>query len=286
MTASGKSITLPAFAKVNLDLRILGVRADGYHDLRTIFQSLLIHDLITFTRVQGAFSITCDDPKLPTDRRNLIWKAASLLWRTAGRSRGDTPRNVSVELKKRIPSEAGLGGGSADAAVALLGLAAIWGLDVDLPTLSRLATSIGADVPFFLVGGTALGLGRGDDIYPLTDLPRSYAVIVRPRFGVSSAEAYTWYDTETRPISERSRRAAVARGHRSGQRLLPDHSASPHDLAYQDGVGGGRGHPCGHVRFRVRRLWPVRSRRCCQAHGARSQPAGLAGALFTDAVAC
>jgi 4-diphosphocytidyl-2-C-methyl-D-erythritol kinase len=195
-----QTLILPAFAKINLDLRILGVRADGFHDLRTIFQTLALHDVLTFTRHRGAFRIECDDPDIPADRRNLVWKAASVLWRTVGKRRGEIPRDALVSLRKRIPHEAGLGGGSADAAVALLGLSRLWELDVDLPTLSRLAGTIGADVPFFLVGGTALGLGRGDDIYPLTDLPRTYVVVVRPRFGVSTAEAYGWYDSEPRRV--------------------------------------------------------------------------------------
>jgi 4-diphosphocytidyl-2-C-methyl-D-erythritol kinase len=193
-----RSVTLPAFAKVNLDLRILGLRPDGYHDLRTILQTLALYDTLTFTSRKGRFTIECDDPTIPTDRRNLVWKAAAMLWRTAGPRRGDTPRDAVVQLKKRIPVEAGLGGGSTNAAIALMGLAHIWNLQVDVPTLSRLAAGIGADVPYFLVGGTALGLGRGDDIYPLADLPRSSVVIVRPRFGVSTAEAYQWYDSEPR----------------------------------------------------------------------------------------
>lgn len=190
-------LILPAFAKINLDLRILGVRPDGFHDLRTIFQSLALHDVMTFTARKGPFAIQCDDPGIPTDQRNLVWRAASLLWRAAGR-RGDRPRDAVVDLRKRIPAEAGLGGGSANAAMAILGLARTWKLDVDGPTVSRLAAGVGADAPFFLVGGTALGLGRGDDIYPLVDLPRTHVVLVRPQFGVSTAEAYGWYDDEPR----------------------------------------------------------------------------------------
>lgn len=202
---------LQAFAKINLDLRILGLRPDGYHDLRTIFQTLALNDTLTFTARKGAFRIQCDDPELPTDRRNLVWQAASLLWRTAGKGRGHTPRDAVVQLQKRIPVQAGLGGGSANAAIALLGLARVWELDVDLPTISRLAAGIGADVPFFLLGGTALGLGRGDDISPLIDLPRSSAVIVRPRFGISTPEAYRWYDAEPRTrVRSLSRRALPA----------------------------------------------------------------------------
>jgi len=192
------TLILPAFAKINLDLRILGARADGFHDLRTVFQSLALHDVLTFTRRRGPFAIECDAPSVPTDRRNLIWKAASLLWRTVGRRRGEVPRDALVALSKRVPHEAGLGGGSADAAITLVGLTRMWDLEVDFSTLSRLAARLGADVPFFLVGGTALGLGRGDDIYPLADLPRTYVVVVRPPFGVSTTEAYGWYDSEPR----------------------------------------------------------------------------------------
>lgn len=196
---------LPAFAKVNLDLRILGVRPDGFHDLKTIFQSLALHDVLTFTARRGGFAIECDSPKIPTDERNLIWKAASILWRTAG-GRGNIPRDAVVGLRKRVPDEAGLGGGSADAAMAILGLAKIWKMQLDIPTLSRVAAAVGADVPFFLIGGTALGLGRGDDIYPLVDLPRTYVVIVRPQFGVSTADAYDWYDHEPRRVARETGR--------------------------------------------------------------------------------
>jgi len=203
------SLVLPAFAKINVDLRVLGVRSDGFHDLKTVFQSLAVHDVITFTRRAGPFAIESDDPTLPVDRRNLIWKAASLLWRTVGRRRGEIPRDVLVGLRKRIPQAAGLGGGSADAAMTLLALARLWELDVDLTTLVRLGARLGADVPFFLVGGTALGLGRGDDIYPLADLPKTHVVIVRPRFGVSTNDAYAWYDAEPRRAVRESVRKAL-----------------------------------------------------------------------------
>jgi len=193
------TLSLPAFAKVNLDLRILGVRPDGYHDLRTIFQSLALSDVVTVQVRRGPFELRCDDPEVPTDRRNLVWKAASLLWRTARLGRGE-PRDVSVTLQKRIPAEAGLGGGSADAAVTLLALNRAWTLGLDGAGLARIGARLGADVPFFLVGGTALGLGRGDDIYPLADLPRVHVVVVQPGFGVSTVEAYRWFDEErTRP---------------------------------------------------------------------------------------
>jgi len=191
------TLTLPACAKVNLDLRVLGLRPDGYHDLRTVFQSIALADTVTLRERRGPFTLTCDDPLVPTDRRNLVWKAAYLLWRLTGLGRGQ-PRNVAIHLAKRIPAEAGLGGGSADAAMALAGLNRLWGLGLDIASLSRVAARIGADVPFFLVGGTALGLGRGDDIYPLADLPNVHIVLLRPGFGVSTVEAYRWYDEDAR----------------------------------------------------------------------------------------
>ncbi|MDP1570684.1 MAG: 4-(cytidine 5'-diphospho)-2-C-methyl-D-erythritol kinase [Vicinamibacterales bacterium] len=201
MPVTPDTLTIAACAKINLDLRILGVRADGFHDLRTVFQTLALHDVVTITRRRGAFTITCSDPEIPVDRRNLVWRAASLLWRLARRP-GAAPKDVAIHLEKRIPAQAGLGGGSADAAATLIGLASLWALDVDVVTLSRLAARLGADVPFFLVGGTALGLGRGDDIYPLVDLPRSHVVVARPGFGVSTVEAYGWYDADARPRRE------------------------------------------------------------------------------------
>ena len=196
------TLTFPAFAKVNLDLRVLGMRPDGYHDLRTVFQSLALADLVTVKARRGSFQVVCDDPAVPTDLRNLVWKAASLLWRSARLGRGE-PRDVCVTLRKRIPAEAGLGGGSADAAVTLIALNRIWKLGVDGASLARIASRLGADVPFFLIGGTALGLGRGDDIYPLADLPKVSVVLIRPGFGVSTSEAYRWYDETLRPYTTR-----------------------------------------------------------------------------------
>ncbi len=195
--SSTSSLTLSSFAKINLDLRILGLRPDGYHDLRTIFQSLALADRVTVTRRRGPLAIVCDAPDVPSDRRNLAWKAASLLWRTARLGRGEA-RDVEIRLEKRIPAEAGLGGASSNAAATLLALNRIWEVGLDGSSLSRLAARLGADVPFFLAGGTALGLGRGDDIYPLAELPPLDVVVMRPGFGVATAEAYGWYDADTR----------------------------------------------------------------------------------------
>ena len=201
-----RSVSLPSFAKINLDLRVLGTRPDGYHDLRTVFQSLAIFDNVTVTIRRGPLAVTCDEPDIPIDRRNLVWKAASLLHRTADR-KTTAPRDVLIDLRKRVPSEAGLGGGSSNAAMTLLALNKLWKLELDMASLSRIGARLGADVPYFLHGGTALGLGRGDDIYPLADMPPVHVVILRPGFGVATADAYAWFDEERRREKEPHHRA-------------------------------------------------------------------------------
>lgn len=187
------AVTTRAHAKVNLDLRVLGTRADGYHELRTVFQSVELHDTLLCTRRDGPFTLTCATPGLPLDAHNLVWRAAAGLWSALGRA--GEPQDTTVAIEKEIPMETGLGGGSADAAATLLALARIWG-GAPLTLLREVAAGLGADVPFFLSGGTSLGLGRGEEIYPLVDLPPHWVVIVTPAFGVSTAEAYAWYDED------------------------------------------------------------------------------------------
>ena len=106
-----RSVNLPSFAKINLDLRILGTRPDGFHDLKTIFQSLSLFDNVTVSARRGPLAVTCDEPDIPVDQRNLVWKAASLLHRTVT-GKSSAPRDIAIDLRKRVPSEAGLGGGS------------------------------------------------------------------------------------------------------------------------------------------------------------------------------
>lgn len=183
-----------AHAKINLDLRVLGVRPDGFHELRTVFQAISLHDIVECAARPGAFAIDCDAAGVPLDRSNLVWRAAEALWRSLRRS--GPVRDVRIRLHKNIPLQAGLGGGSADAAATLLALARLWRVPLRPPQLTDVAATLGADVPFFLSGGTALGLGRGDEVYPLADLPRHWVVLLVPGFGVSSADAYGWYDVE------------------------------------------------------------------------------------------
>jgi 4-diphosphocytidyl-2-C-methyl-D-erythritol kinase len=193
MARAPQRIVVRAHAKVNLDLRVLGAREDGYHELRTVFQSIELHDVLTCVPRPGPFALESRTTAIPLDASNLVWKAAARLWTALGLA--DEPRDLLITIEKHIPMAAGLGGGSADAAAALVALARLWG-GAPLSLLRDVAAAIGSDVPFFLSGGTALGLGRGEEIYPLVDLPVHWVVIVRPPFGVSTAEAYTWHDED------------------------------------------------------------------------------------------
>jgi 4-diphosphocytidyl-2-C-methyl-D-erythritol kinase len=206
MTRSRSFVRVAAFAKINLELRVLGRRPDGYHELRTTFQSIALADTLTFTRTRGPFRIVCDDPGCPTGQRNLVWRAAALVWKAAGR-RG-RPKGVTVQIVKRVPIQAGLGGGSSDAAAALRALPKLWRVKVAPHELRRIASVVGADVPYFLEGGTALGLNRGDVLVPLDDIARAWVVVIVPGFGVSTADAFGWWDKS--PASRRRARRHAA----------------------------------------------------------------------------
>jgi 4-diphosphocytidyl-2-C-methyl-D-erythritol kinase len=188
------TVTIRAHAKINLDLRVLGMRPDGFHELRTVFQAIALHDTITCIPREGPFALESESAAVPLDRSNMVWRAAEALWRALRRA--GSLRDLVVRLDKRIPVQAGLGGGSANAAATLMALVRAWGVPIRVAQLTDVAATLGADVPFFLAGGTALGLGRGDEIYPLVDLPRHWIVLLVPGFGVSSGEAYRWYDEE------------------------------------------------------------------------------------------
>jgi 4-diphosphocytidyl-2-C-methyl-D-erythritol kinase len=189
-----RTLILRPSAKVNLMLRVGAAAPDGYHDVRTLLQSISLHDTMTVSTRRGPFSISARAPGMPGERDNLIWRAAEELWRAIGRP--GEPRDAHVKLDKQIPMAAGLGGGSADAAAALAALNVIWEARLSRRELMRLGAAIGADVPFFLQGGTAIGVGRGDEIYPVDDVHRLGVVIVKPSFGVGTAEAYRWCDED------------------------------------------------------------------------------------------
>jgi 4-diphosphocytidyl-2-C-methyl-D-erythritol kinase len=187
-------IQVPAFAKVNLRLDVLGRRADGYHKLRTIFQALTVHDdvRVAFARGKAIELRVYGDATLagvPAEK-NLVWRALDAMRREL-KWRG----GLSVELRKRIPVGRGLGGGSSDAAAAMAALLRLTHKEIPLARLLELASGLGADVPFFLLGGRALGTSRGDEIYPLPDLRRETVLVVSPHdIGVSTSDAYQWVD--------------------------------------------------------------------------------------------
>ena len=180
---------LLAFAKINLRLHILGKRPDGYHELRTIFQTISLHDTLDLAlHSRPGIQVETDDAALPTGRENLVWRALESLGREIGMHGG-----VSARLAKRIPVTRGLGGGSSDAAAAMIGLLRLTQKKVPLGRLIEIGAGIGADVPFFLFGGRALAVSRGDEIYPLPDEPRRPVVVVSPAdIGVSTRDAYRW----------------------------------------------------------------------------------------------
>ena len=156
-----RPVSVRAYAKINLDLRVLGTRRDGFHELRTVFQSISLHDTVECVPARRAVCDRMLGGGRALDQSNLIWRAAEALWRALRRS--GPIYGVGVRLDKRIPLQAGLGGGSADAAAALIGLARTWRVPLRPAQLTDVAATLGADVPFFLAGGTALGLGRGDE---------------------------------------------------------------------------------------------------------------------------
>lgn len=187
-------VRVRAYAKINLTLRVGERRPDGYHGLETVFQALALHDTIECRARRGSFAVACDDPAVPADSSNLVWRAARALWRRLGR-RGE-PTDCAAVIGKRIPLLAGLGGGSADAAAALAALNRLWQGGLTAAGLATVGATIGADVPYFFTGGTAIGLGRGDDVYPLPDLEPRWVVLACPPFGVSTADAYGWFDAD------------------------------------------------------------------------------------------
>jgi 4-diphosphocytidyl-2-C-methyl-D-erythritol kinase len=187
------SVTLPAFAKINLCLHILGRRPDGYHELRTIFQSISLKDTLKLSRTSDSgITLETDDAALPTGPENLVYRAIEAISREVGFLDG-----VRAHLKKRIPVARGLGGGSSDAAAALIGMLRLTKKRLPLDRLLEIAAGLGADVPFFLFGGRALAVSRGDEVYPLRNGPKRCILVVSPKsIGVSTKEAYEWVSAE------------------------------------------------------------------------------------------
>jgi 4-diphosphocytidyl-2-C-methyl-D-erythritol kinase len=191
-TKKMREVRIPAFAKVNLRLDVLGKRADGYHELRTIFQTISLRDELTLqtTRKPGITMRVTGNAALANEpvEKNLVWRAVD-----AVRHLLKQPNGVEIELRKAIPAGAGLGGGSSDAAAALLGYLRLVRAKLPEEKLIAIAAGLGADVPFFLLGGRALGVNKGDEIYPLPDAEPTAVLVVFPSgIHVPTPDAYRW----------------------------------------------------------------------------------------------
>jgi len=179
-------LRLRANAKINLFLEVLDRRTDGYHNIETVFQSIDLHDVITLREsASGGVKVKCDNPRVPVDSSNLVYKAAELLSQESEKRFG-----VEIHILKRIPVGAGLAGGSTDAAATLIGLNELWGMGYGVDELMQLGGKLGADVPFCIMGGTALGQGRGDELTRLKTFSQIPVVIANPGFQVFTAWAY------------------------------------------------------------------------------------------------
>jgi 4-diphosphocytidyl-2-C-methyl-D-erythritol kinase len=189
-----RAIVIRPSAKINLSLHVGHARPDGFHDVRTLLQSVAIFDTVTVSARPGPFRLMTRAPGVPADPTNLVWRAAELLWRAMGRD--GEPRDAHVRLDKQIPVAAGMGGGSADAAAALIALNEVWHVRKSRAELAALGAKLGSDVPFFFHGGTAVGLGRGDELYPVDDVQRLGVVVIKPSFGVPTGDAYRWLDED------------------------------------------------------------------------------------------
>jgi 4-diphosphocytidyl-2-C-methyl-D-erythritol kinase len=190
------SIEIRSYAKINWTLDVLHRREDGFHEIRTIYQTVSLHDTLALIKTDGIIEVLCEDSRVPCDETNLAYKAAESLREAAGISKG-----ARIEIDKRIPVAAGLGGGSSNAAATLLALVKLWQIEIDDRTLFGIAAILGSDVPFFLIGGTALGVGRGEEVYRIEQAESEHVLLVNPRFAVSTREAYEKLSRLTMPWS-------------------------------------------------------------------------------------
>ena len=181
---SGEVLSLPSFGKINLHLQVIGRRPDGFHDLCTVFQTISLHDTIT-VMPGPEIELTCSDPSIPLGENNILVRAAYEIRKLCGNRCG-----ARICLEKRIPAPGGLGGGSSNAAVVLLALRRLWDLDVDIEQLHNIAERLGSDVPFFLYGGTALGMGRGEAVETIEDFREEFMLVVTPDVAVATRDAF------------------------------------------------------------------------------------------------
>lgn len=185
------TLTLKAHAKINLNLKILGFRPDGFHNIDSIMQSISLCDIVTLEEISSGIRLACEDKTVPQGKDNLAYKAAELFIRRLKIAKG-----INILIEKNIPVAAGLAGGSADAAAVLFGLNEIWKTNLETGELLTLASEVGADVPFCLIGGTARCMGKGEIIEATKPLAKTWMILIKPEIKVSSEWAYETYDLE------------------------------------------------------------------------------------------
>jgi 4-diphosphocytidyl-2-C-methyl-D-erythritol kinase len=182
--------TIPSFAKINLGLKIGPVRADGFHELRTVYQTIALHDVIKVDVQRGTgIEIRCKDPRVPQDESNTCYRVAERVLR-ALKQRG----KVVIWIEKHLPVQGGLGAASSNAVATILALERELGAQFAAEERLRIAAEVGSDLPLFLVGGTVLGVDRGQEVYPLQDLPPMHLVVITPAIGVSTPKAFADWD--------------------------------------------------------------------------------------------
>ncbi len=183
-------VTVRSFAKVNLGLFIGAPRPDGYHHLRTIYQTVSWHDLIRLSTARGSgIEIVCDDSRVPRDQSNTCYRIAERVLETTG-----SPAKIKIEIQKNLPVQGGLGAASSNAVATMLALERALKKPISAADRLRIAADVGSDLPLFLVGGTVLGVGRGEEVYPQPDLPAIPIVVVTPDIGVSTPKAFADWD--------------------------------------------------------------------------------------------
>lgn len=185
-------IKIKAAAKINLTLDIIGKRADGYHDIRTIMQSIGLFDTVTLTQNSSKeITVSCNHPDVPCDERNIVYKCAAAFYKRLG----DKCGGLHIHIEKNIPTQAGLAGGSADGAAVVVGLNELSGRPFSSEELEEIGGTVGADIPFCIRGGTVLCEGIGTALTTLENIPECYFVLVKPPVGISTAQAYNAVDS-------------------------------------------------------------------------------------------
>jgi 4-diphosphocytidyl-2-C-methyl-D-erythritol kinase len=183
-------VTVRSFAKINLGLYIGASRPDGFYDLRTVYQTIALHDIIRVQVGRGSgIEIRSEDPRVPRDNSNTCYRIAELAMAALG-----VQGRITIEIEKRLPVQGGLGAGSGNAVATLLALERALKKYLPGPERLRIAAEVGSDLPLFLVGGTVLGAGRGEEVYPLLDLPSACCVVATPEMGVSTPQAFRDWD--------------------------------------------------------------------------------------------